>query len=624
MSDSRHNPILRGQFADPSMIRYGGRYYLYPTSDGFDGWSGTAFRAFSAADPMRGPWTDEGVILDLAAGDVPWAVGSAWAPAMFEKNGRFYFYFCGKRPDGVSCIGAAVSDSPVSGFKPMPEPLLALDRCRAEGLRIGQTIDPSVFEDKDSGEVYLLFGNGQPAVVRLTEDLCHTVPGTMRNIAGLTDFREAVDVVKRGGVYHFTWSCDDTGSEDYHVNYGIADSVYGPVTFLHTILSKKPEWDILGTGHHCVFREPDRDEYLIAYHRFATPTDAYPGYHGFHREVCVDRLEFDENNRMKPVVFEEPACPAGGYLFVHFTSELPEKDGSGRPIPRTDNEQIYMALSRDGLRWRDLSPTPVLRSGIGDCGVRDPFPVRDPHTGRVYLIATDLCTEGGTDWGKAQFAGSRDIIVWESDDLIRWSPERAVTVGIPGAGCVWAPEAVYEPKTDSFFVFFASMVADPGEKPKQRIYACRTKDFRAFTEPFLWIERPEHIIDTTVFRRGRRFFRISGDSATRRLLFETADKLEGEWTILGSETLADLPGVEGPETYLLPDGKTLCLIADRFAAGLGYLPMTTGAPGEEDFRILGTEKYDMGKLKKRHGGILRITDSEFERLSNRETPCLSE
>ena len=91
------------------------------------------------------------------------------------------------------------------------------------------------------------------------------------------------------------------------------------------------------------------------------------------------------------------------------------------------DEWTAYAVSRDGLHWRDLSPTPVLRSRIGDPGVRDPFPVRDPRTGRVYLIATDLCIEGGTDWGKAQFAGSRDIIVWESDDLIRWSGERAET-----------------------------------------------------------------------------------------------------------------------------------------------------------------------------------------------------
>ena len=304
----------------------------------------------------------------------------------------------------------------------------------------------------------------------------------------------------------------------------------------------------------------------------------------------------------------------GGNLFVHFTSE---KNGASRP---SDEEQVYFALSRDGLRWRDLSDAPVLVSHIGDRGVRDPFPVRDPGTGKVYIIATDLCTTGGTSWEKAQFAGSRDIIVWESEDLIRWSEERAVTVGVPEAGCVWAPEAVFEPESGAFFVFFASMVADPGETPKQRIYACRTRDFRSFTEPFLWIERPGHIIDTTVFERDGAFFRISGDDATHRLLFETADSLTGNWTAIESETLAGLPGVEGPETYVLHDGETLCLIADRFAAGLGYLPMVTKSPGREDFRILDPGEYDMGKSKKRHGGVLRISEEEYARLTRHYAP----
>ncbi len=309
---------------------------------------------------------------------------------------------------------------------------------------------------------------------------------------------------------------------------------------------------------------------------------------------------------------EKPS--SGAYLFVHFTSELPERDGAGLPIPKTDGEQVYFALSRDGLFWQDLSGTPVLRSGIGDRGVRDPFPIRDPRSGRVYILATDLCTEGGTDWHKAQYAGSRDIIVWESDDLIHWGRERAVTVGIPEAGCVWAPEAVYDPREEAFFVYFASMTPTPGGKPKQRIYACHTRDFRSFTEPFLWIERQGHVIDTTVFQRGERFFRISCDDVTRCVVCESSESLLGTWTPVVSRALASMPGVEGPETFILPDEKTVCLIVDRISKGLGYIPLVTDDPGKADFRTLDQSEYDMGKLKKRHGGILRITEEEADRL----------
>lgn len=309
-----------------------------------------------------------------------------------------------------------------------------------------------------------------------------------------------------------------------------------------------------------------------------------------------------ETTHLKPAAFPETANPSGGYLLVHFTGE--HKDG----------EQIYFALSRDGLHWQDLSDTPILRSSIGMKGVRDPFMVRNPETGRVYLIATDLRIEAGLGWGAAQFDGSRDIIIWETDDLIHWSHERAVTVGIPEAGCVWAPESVYDREKNAFFVYFASMVSTNGEPAKQRIYAVYTRDFCTFTEPTLWIERDSHIIDTTIFEKDGRWFRVSGDNATGHLLFEGSDKLTEGYEILPSDTLTARTGLEGPMCYPLPDGKTFCLIADQYMAGKGYLPMITDAPGTRDFRVLTPEEYDMGTLKKRHGGVLQITEAEIERL----------
>lgn len=291
------NPILKGLYADPDMLKYEDKYYLYPTTDGFTGWSGSVFHAFSSENLKD--WKDEGVILDLESPQVPWAVGAAWAPAIFERNGRFYYYFCGKRPDGMSCIGVAVSESPDSGFVACPEPLLTPEMMKSEGVELSQVIDPSVYEEE--GEVYLLFGNGEAAIVKLTKDLTHICSGTMKNLEGAVDFREAITVLKRNGLYHFTWSCDDTGSEDYHVKYGVAENLYGPIRYQYPVLVKKPEKGILGTGHHCIYKEPGMDRYYIAYHRFATPLDKYPEGKGYHREVCLNEVKFEENGLMSPV-----------------------------------------------------------------------------------------------------------------------------------------------------------------------------------------------------------------------------------------------------------------------------------------------------------------------------------
>lgn len=293
-----------------------------------------------------------------------------------------------------------------------------------------------------------------------------------------------------------------------------------------------------------------------------------------------------------------------GYLFIHFTGE--EKDG----------EQIYFSLSRDGLHWNDLNGgKPVLYSGTGTCGARDPFPVRSPLDGKIYLIATDLRIEAGEGWEAAQERGSRNLLVWESEDLVHWSEVRSCEVGIPEAGCVWAPEAVFDGQKNAFLVFFASKTKMAGEKEgKHRIYAAYTKDFKEFTETFLYMERENHVIDTTILESGGRYYRISKDETEKRLILETADSLLGEFIRIDSLALAGLIGVEGPEGYLLPDGKTWCLIADRFQEGTGYLPLLTEDLASGAFTILRPGQYDMGRTKKRHGGILRITDEEYERL----------
>lgn len=290
--------VLPGQYADPDLVKFGDRYYLYPTTDGFTGWSGTQFHVFSSAD-MR-LWRDEGVILDLATADVPWSVGSAWAPAVCSRAGKYYYYFCGKTDAGKSAIGVAVADSPVGPFRAEPEPLLTMELMAKLGIRMGQTIDPSVYIEED-GTPYLLFGNGYAAIVRLGEDMVSVAWDTMRNIEGAPDFREAIAVLKRGGLYHFTWSCDDTYSEDYHVKYGTSAHLYGPVQYRGVILAKNKEKDMLGTAHHSIMREPGTDDYFIAYHRFVTPLSRFTEGKGYHREVCIASLAFGEDGLMQRV-----------------------------------------------------------------------------------------------------------------------------------------------------------------------------------------------------------------------------------------------------------------------------------------------------------------------------------
>lgn len=293
----------------------------------------------------------------------------------------------------------------------------------------------------------------------------------------------------------------------------------------------------------------------------------------------------------------------GGYLFVHFIGE------------KADGEQVYFSVSHDGLHWGELNGgEPVLRSGIGEMGARDPFLIRSPWEGkdgnaRFYLIATDLRIASGKGWEVAQYSGSRDILVWESDDLVAWKGPRAHTVGVLGAGCVWAPEAVYDEEKDAILVFWASMV-----ERKQRIYASYTKDFRSFSEPFLFLEKENHVIDSTIIRTEEGYYRYTKDETVKSICVDFGRTLHPEdFHEVKSEALSSLYGVEGPEIFRLGQGSW-CLIVDRFAAGKGYLPLVADRLDSGEFRVLDDSEFDMGVTIKRHGGVIPVTEQEYERL----------
>lgn len=294
------------------------------------------------------------------------------------------------------------------------------------------------------------------------------------------------------------------------------------------------------------------------------------------------------------------------YLFVHFTKES------------LGGEQVYFALSQDGLHWQDLNGgEPVLRSDLGEKGVRDPFIVRHPQTGMYHLIATDLNINARKEgWDGAVHAGSRDIIIWDSADLVSWSAPRAVTIAPPNAGCAWAPEAIWDEKKEAFLVFFAPYTEENGEGPRQgrhRIYAAHTKDFASFTPAFKYIEHARSVIDTTIVQEDGMYYRFSKDEVKKCIQVERGADLLGDFQPIDCPVLDAMPGLEGPECYQLPDGRW-CLICDQYAARKGYLPIIIDDLKTMQPKPLQPGEYDLGQVLKRHGGVLRIEDEACERL----------
>ncbi len=279
-------PILDGYTADPSIRVFGDTYYVYPTIER-PNWMTTEFKVWSSRNLVD--WKGEGTILDLPK-DVGWADVRAWAPDCIERNGKYYFYFCG---DGK--IGVAVGSLPTGPFQEaLGHPLLS----RKDNEKIQtNTIDPWVFID-DDGQAYIYWGNGRLCqVYKLNEDMV-SLDGDPVDIP-LREFREGICVFKRKGKYYFMWSIDDARSPNYRVGWGVSDSPFGPVSspdgrdnFI--VLEKNPP--AIGTAHHSVVNVPGTDRWYVAYHRHGLP-----GGGGYKRQTCLVRMEFDEQGHILPM-----------------------------------------------------------------------------------------------------------------------------------------------------------------------------------------------------------------------------------------------------------------------------------------------------------------------------------
>ena len=389
-----NNPVLPGLYADPDIDVLDGKFWIYPTTDGTPGWGGTQFHAFSSRDMVH--WCDEGVILDtknktpsvnekgvqIAAS--AWSDGNAWAPAIEAKNGKYYFYYCGRILDSLTAqygegmaIGVAVADNPQGPYTANAAPILYPKMMENANFGFaGQVIDPSVYTEGNNS--YLLFGNGSAAMVTLNSDMTSVNTSTFRLLTGLTDFRESIAVFKRDGYYYFTWSCDDTGSENYHINYGTASSLTGKITNQGTLLQKDADSGILATGHQSVVQVGSR--FFIAYHRFYTPLSV-GGNVGHRRETCLEELTF------KKKYFAADTINA---VTPTYTGVGPI-DVNGNAL--TENT-VYPSCTEDGSITGSLTLSPQEAPEIRSVGHR-----------YVKTTVAPTCTEDGYDRYRCSVCG---------------------------------------------------------------------------------------------------------------------------------------------------------------------------------------------------------------------------
>lgn len=294
------NPVIKGWYADPEGVILDNKYWIYPTySDKYE--KQVFFDAFSSTDLVH--WAKHEKVLDTA--NVKWAKRAVWAPAIIEKDKKYYLFFGAndiQNNNEYGGIGVAVSDKPEGPFKDLlGKPLID------QFYNGAQPIDQFVFHDKD-GQYYIIYGGWRHCnIARLNKDFTGFIPfedGTTFKEITPDNYVEGPMMFIKDNKYYFMWSEGGWTGPDYSVAYAIADSPFGPFKRVGKIL-QQDSTIATGAGHHSVIHNTAKDKWYIVYHRRPLGETA-----ANHRVTCIQEMYFDDKDFIKPVKLSNTAVDA--------------------------------------------------------------------------------------------------------------------------------------------------------------------------------------------------------------------------------------------------------------------------------------------------------------------------
>lgn len=273
--------------ADPYILKYNGKYYLYGTG-GSDGIK--VYQSDDMATWSKAVGVSSGYALHK---NLVWGEKWFWAPEVYYLNGKFYMFYSAEEK-----ISVAESVSPLGPFTQ------AADKQKPFHENIKE-IDTHLFID-DNGKKYLYFvrfTNGNEIwVAELNDDMYSIKETTIKRCIGATvglqawekstaepqpnaKVNEGPFVLKRNGWYYLTYSANHYENPNYGVGYAFSKSPLGPWTKYagNPILIGNSQ--IKGVGHHSFINTSDKCQYIV-YHSHNSMTAVQP------RKLAIDRYEF--------------------------------------------------------------------------------------------------------------------------------------------------------------------------------------------------------------------------------------------------------------------------------------------------------------------------------------------
>lgn len=304
--------------------------------------------------------------------------------------------------------------------------------------------------------------------------------------------------------------------------------------------------------------------------------------------------------------FPDAVFAGSHYLFAYFSNNT------------TEGQQVCYALSNDGVNFYPVKEgNPVISSDSISIsgGIRDPHILRG-HDGCFYMVLTDM------DYSKGKWS-NRGIVMMRSRNLIDWDhhtvhfPTRYSDKPFARANAVWAPQTIYDTSCNKLLIYFSLHSEKDGPFPKDAVYyAYANSDFSGLEDdPIPLFVFPNPTIDTDI---------VCDDEGLYHLFFNTWGSPEGlqrrqyvfrdlhdqnSWNLMEGHMQPNTLASEGSTAYRLDDG-TWILSYDCFRDGVYQF---CSSDDLINFKLVNETKTE-GNFTPRHGSIIPITDSEYERL----------
>ncbi|MFI1744360.1 family 43 glycosylhydrolase [Thalassobellus sediminis] len=284
------NPVIKGDFADPSIVKFEGKYYIYAT---IDPWGGEELAVFESSNFIN--WQQKHINWPTKEACTSPTSNSSrvWAPSVIQgKDEKFYMYI-----SVGSEIWVGISETPLGPWKNAKldnSPFIKGDMFPKYHM-----IDAEAFID-DDGQAYLYWGsglkwvNGHCFIVKLNEDMVSFNENDIKDITPPNYF-EAPFMLKKNGKYFLTYSDGKCTNSTYKVRYSIGNTPYGPWKEGKNspILSTSKDSTTLGPGHHTIFNE-NNQEYIL-YHRITDNNETLL------REIAIDSLNIESKDVISKV-----------------------------------------------------------------------------------------------------------------------------------------------------------------------------------------------------------------------------------------------------------------------------------------------------------------------------------